>query len=103
MVDHIHIEVPIIVSIEKSRLERVARIIESKFFSFFGKGQVAFIDVQKISALGGIFDPASFANINIQPAVMIDVDQGHSIFPSSLSSHPGFFSDVFKLKVPLIE
>ena len=49
------------------------------------------------------FHIAGIADVNIQPAISIDIRHGHTRTPSAGSSHSCFFGYIFKLKVPFVE
>ena len=102
MVGHETVEITVVVHIEEGSLGGMALIGKSIGRCLFGKGSVFVVDVQEVSAISRVLVRTAAADIDIEPAVVVQVDHVHPRTPSCWR-YAGSLGDLFKLEFALVE
>ncbi len=102
VVDHKAIQVAVAVVVEKSDLGGIGGDVEAVFGGFFGKGTVVVIDIEFIPSVA-VAHVARVADVDIEPAVAIDVDHGNAGAPHAILAEACFVGDIFEMEVSLIQ
>ena len=102
VVDHEAVEVAVAVVVEEGDLGGIGGDIEAVFGGLFGEGAVVVIDIEFISSVA-VAHVAGVADIDIQPAVAVDVDDGDAGAPHAVLVEAGFVGDVFEFEIAFIE
>ncbi|MEY3367557.1 MAG: hypothetical protein RI973_712 [Bacteroidota bacterium] len=100
--EQVNVQVAVAVIVEKRSLGAVAGIGQAHFGRFVGEGAVAVVDVKCVGALG-LFVGAGEAEIDVQPAIAVDVHHGDAGGPFALGVDAGLPGGVFELKVAAVE
>src|ERR1700759_3249297 len=97
-----HIQIAIMVVIEKSGLGTIARIVQPVLRGLIFEMQIALVDEQLVSAFIGVL--TRIADIDIEQAVAVHIGRGAAGFPAIRPSlETCLFSDIFKMKTAEIQ
>jgi len=102
VIDEEHIEVAVLIIIEKCCLGGVSFVGQPVFRSFFGKAEIAVIDEEQVPSPGRI-PVRRAADINIHFAVAVDIHHGRAGAPAFLRGNAALLRDVFKPGIAFIE
>src|SRR5438105_10697017 len=107
VVDEKHVEVPVVVVIEESRLSRVPLLSEAIRLCHFLEGGNAvlvgpLIDVELVCA-GFAGNHARVADVYVEQPIAVYVRNRDPCRPGAFSAHACLGGDVLKLEVPLVQ
>ena len=102
VVEQVEVEVAVTVVVEEHAVGAKALISKTVVGSGFGKGTVLLVDVQFVAAVVTL-DITGVADVDVEPAVRIDVGHRHAGTPGGLSRYAGPLGHVLELHVPPVE
>jgi hypothetical protein len=102
VIDEEHIQVAVVVIIEENRLGVEARDVQSILMGLFRKGEIAIVDKKLVAAMEALVG-AYFGYIDIQEPVAVDIGYGYAGLPVAFALYTGFFRDILKPEIPLVE
>src|SRR5258708_1384501 len=102
VIDEEHIQVPILVIIEKGGLGGEPVIVQPIFRCFLGERQVSVINEEQVFSPGGI-GVRRKADIDVHFTIAIDIHHGGAGAPAFLRGDAAFSRNIFEFKIPLIE
>ena len=102
VLDHKAVEIAIAIIVKKGDLGSIGGDIETIFFCRLGECAIVVIDVQLVPAVA-VTHVTGIANVDIEPAVVVDVDENRAGTPHAILLEPGFGGDVFELEISFIK
>ena len=102
VVDHKAIQVAIAVIVKESDLGGVGGYAQSVLVGGFRKGEVMVVDIKFVLAMAICHMPG-VADIDIEPAIVVDVHEHHACTPHAVLAEAGLVRDVFEVKVAFVE
>ena len=102
VIEQVEVQIAVPVVVEKDAVRTEAAVGQSVRGRFFFKGSVALVDKQFVFLVVAL-DVAGVADVNIQPAVAIDVGHRHPGRPAPRSRYAGRFGHVLELQIAPIE
>jgi hypothetical protein len=103
VVDDEAVQVAIAIVIKERSLRGIAIVIQPVFFCSFCKSKVVVIDEKLVPPQFRVKHIAGITDINIQPAVVVDINQYNTGTPLFFCRKTGSFRNIFKLKIPFVE
>ena len=102
ILDHKTVQVAVAVIVKKGDLRGIGGDIEAVLMRGFRKGAVVVIDV-KFVAPPAVAHVAGIADVDIQPAVVVDVDEDCAGAPHAVLVEARLRGNVFKMEIAFIE
>ena len=102
VIDQQAIEIAVKVIIKKAGLGTKTGMIQSVGFGTFRKTEILVVDIEFIQPVS-VIDPSRITDVNIQPAIVIDIHHGHAGAPHTILPEPGFGSDILKFHPAFIQ
>ena len=102
VVDHKTIQVAIAVIIKESDLGSVGGYAQSILVGGFGKGEIMIVDIELVLAMPIAHMPG-VADINIEPSIIVDIDEHYACAPHAVLAEAGLVGNVFEMEVTFVE
>src|SRR5688572_5413931 len=102
VVRQVHVEVTVVVVIEKKRLSRKSFEKQAVFFGSVRECEIAVIDEQLIPSIE-MFVFSHSAHEDVQESISIHISHRHASFPIPCARHAGRRGDVFKFETAPIK
>lgn len=102
VVDHKAVQVAVVVIIEKRYLGGIGGDVQPILGGGFGKSEVMVVDVKFVLAVAGAHVPG-VADIDIQPAVVVDIYECDAGAPHAVLAEARFIRDVVELEIAFIK
>ena len=81
----------------------VSVIIESVFSGAFGEREIVVVEEELITTLGRVEHVTGVTEIDIEPAVLIEIDEDDACGPLFFSAESGFIGNVFELEISFVQ
>ena len=102
VVQQVAIQIAILVIIKKGGVGREPQVCNAIGLRLLCKGEIAIIYKECVVPVGSIRN-ARFTNINIGPAIAVNIGNTHPGRPDPLTRYPCLFRDIFKDKIALVD
>jgi hypothetical protein len=102
VIDHEAVEVAVAVIVEEGDLGSIGGDVEAIFGGGLGEGAVVVIDIEFVASVA-VAHMAGVTDIDVEPAVVVDVYHGDPGAPHTILAEAGFVGDIFELEVALVE
>ncbi len=102
VIDHEAIQIAVTVIVKKGHLSGVSGYAKAVSIGCLCEGEIMVIDVELILSIA-IGHMTGVADIDVQPAVVIDVYEYYSCAPHAVLTEAGFAGDIFELEIAFIE
>jgi hypothetical protein len=102
VIDHEAVEVAVTVVVEEGDLGGIGGDIQAIFGGGLGKSAVVVIDIEFVLSVA-VAHMAGITDIDVEPAVIIDIYHGDAGAPHAILSEAGFIGDILELEVAFVE